>query len=98
MPLLPLFCGKSIPGQCTRLNDVKRRRDEHKKECFQHGGQTTSFPEDPCVRFTSIEKQVTYLLLLFQLQLSPWGPPSIKYVRFRGWVGVPPKVYFCVQG
>ena len=26
-----------------------------------------------------------------------WGP-SIKYVRFRGWVGVLPKAYFCVQG
>ena len=61
------FRGVAIDGQYTRLEDAKRRRDE---ECLRHGGQKTSFPEDPCVRFTSIEKQVTYLLLLFQLQLS----------------------------
>ena len=53
------FYGQAIPGQCTRLEDAKRRRDEHEKECFRHGGQKTSFPDDPCVRFTSIEKQVT---------------------------------------
>ena len=53
------FYGQAIPDQCTRLEDAKRRRDEHEKECFRHGGQKTSFPDDPCVRFTSIEKQVT---------------------------------------
>ena len=27
------FSGKAIPGQCTRLQDADRHRDEHKKEC-----------------------------------------------------------------
>ena len=40
------------------------------RECYQHGGHKTSFPDDPCVRFTSIEKRITYLLLSFQLQQS----------------------------
>ena len=57
------FHGQTIPGQCTRL-DAKRRRDEHEKECFRHGGQKTSFPEDPTVRFKSIEKQVTYFFFI----------------------------------
>ena len=75
--------GKAIPGQCTRLEDAKRRRDEHEKECFQPGGQKTAFPDDPCVRFTSIEKQVTYLLLLFQLQIS--RPYTIYSNNLIGW-------------
>ena len=58
------FKGQAIPGQCTRLEDAKRSRDEHEKECFRHGGQKTSFPEDPTVRFKSIEKQVTYLFFI----------------------------------
>ena len=58
------FYGQAIPGQCTRLEDAKRRRDEHEKECFRHGGQKTSFPDDATVRFTSIEKQVTYLFFI----------------------------------
>ena len=58
------FVGVAIPGQCTRLEDAKRRRDEHEKECFRHGGQKTSFPEDPTVRFKSIEKQVTYFFFI----------------------------------
>ena len=58
------FVGVAIPGQCTRLEDAKRRRDEHEKECFRHGGQKTSFPDDATVRFTSIEKQVTYLFFI----------------------------------
>ena len=58
------FHSKAIPGQCTRLEDAKRRRDEHEKECFRHGGQKTSFPEDPTVRFKSIEKQVTYFFFI----------------------------------
>ena len=29
------FCGIPIEGQCTRLQDAKRRRDEHEKECFE---------------------------------------------------------------
>ena len=62
--------GIAIEGQCTRLDDAKRRRDETEKECLRHGGLKTSFPEDPCVCFTSIEKQVTYFLSLFQPQLS----------------------------
>ena len=33
------FSGKAIPGQCTRLQDAKRRRDDHEKECFRHGAQ-----------------------------------------------------------
>ena len=40
------FVGAAIEGQCTRLEDAKRRRDEREKECFVHGGQKTSFPED----------------------------------------------------
>ena len=40
------------------MEDAKRRRDEHEKECFVHGGQKTSFPEDPYVKFQAIEKQV----------------------------------------
>ena len=52
------FYGKAIPGQCTRLEDAKRRRYEHQLECFRHGGQKTSFPEDPIVKFRDIKKQV----------------------------------------
>ena len=44
------FCGQAIEGK-----DAKRRRDEHEKECFRHGGQKTSSLDDPTVRFTSIE-------------------------------------------
>ena len=51
------FYGRAIEGQCTRLEDAKRRRDEHEKECYIHGGQKTSFPEDPYVK-QAIEKQV----------------------------------------
>ena len=63
------FVGVVIEGQCSQLEDAKRRRDEHEKECFRHGGQKTSFPDDPIVRFTSVEKQVIYLLLLFPLHI-----------------------------
>ena len=35
------FKGKAIEGQCTCLQDAKRRQDEHEKECFVHGGQKT---------------------------------------------------------
>ena len=55
------FQGQAIEGQCTWLEDAKRRRDEHEKECFPHGGPKTSFPDDPTVCLKSIEKQVTYL-------------------------------------
>ena len=55
------FVGVAIEGQCTRVEDAKRRRDDHEKECFRHGGQKTSFPEDPYVRFTSLEKEVSHL-------------------------------------
>ena len=59
------FKGQAIEGQCTRLEDAKRRRDDHEKECFRHGGQKTSFPEDPCVKFGALEKQVRDLPFLF---------------------------------
>ena len=55
------FHGQAIEGQCTQFEDAKHRGDEHEKECFLHGGKKTSFPEDPTVRFKSMEKQVTYL-------------------------------------
>ena len=29
----------AIEGQCTGLEDAKRRRDKYKKECFRHRGQ-----------------------------------------------------------
>ena len=59
------FYGIAIEGQCTRLEDAKRRRDDHEKECFRHGGQKTSFPKDPCVKFEAMEKQVRDLPFLF---------------------------------
>ena len=59
------FKGIAIEGQCTRLEDAKRRRDDHEKECFRHGGQKTSFPKDPCVKFEALEKQVRDLPFLF---------------------------------
>ena len=44
------FYGKAIPGQCTRLEDAKRRRHEHEKECFRHGGKKHPFLTIPvCV-------------------------------------------------
>ena len=52
------FRGVAAPGQHTRLEDAKRRRDEHQLECFRHGGQKTSFPKDPIVKFRDIKKQV----------------------------------------
>ena len=55
------FVGVAIEGQYTRVEDAKRRRDDHEKKCFRHGGQKTSFPEDPYVRFTSLEKEVSHL-------------------------------------
>ena len=55
------FVGVAIEGQYTRVENAKRRRDDHEKECFRHGGQKTSFPEDPYVRFTSLEKEVSHL-------------------------------------
>ena len=53
------FSGKAIPGQCAHLEDGKGRRNEHEKECFFHGRQKISFPEDPYIKFEVIKKQVT---------------------------------------
>ena len=53
------FSGVAIEELCTRLQDAKRRRDEHEKECFVQGVQKISFPEEPYVEFMAIEKQVT---------------------------------------
>ena len=64
------FYGKAIPGQCTRLEDAKRRRDEHEKECFRHGGQKTSFPEEPFVEFKAIQKQVVTLFNFFHFRTN----------------------------
>ena len=66
------FYGKAIPGQCTRLEDAKRRRDEHEKECFRHGGQKTSFPEEPFVEFKAIQKQVVTLFNFFHFRTNRW--------------------------
>ena len=48
------FCDRPIEGQRTRLQDAKRRRDEHEEEFFAHGGQRTSFPEEPYIEFKAI--------------------------------------------
>ena len=52
------FKGVAIEGRCTRLEDAKRRCNEHESRCFVHGGQKTSFPDNPIVKFEAIEKQV----------------------------------------
>ena len=66
------FKGVAIEGQCTRLEDAKRRRDEHEKECFRHGGQKTSFPEEPFVEFKAIQKQVVTLFNFFHFRTNRW--------------------------
>ena len=52
------FAGKCNPAQSTRLQDAKRCRDEHEKECFVHGGQLLVFPEEDYVEFKNYQKQV----------------------------------------
>ena len=80
------FYGKAVHGECTRLEDAKRRRDEHEKECFIHGGQKTSFPKDPTIRFKSTEKQLEAPFVLyadFESLLQPVdkasGKRTVKY-------------------
>ena len=73
------FPGQAIEGQCTRLEDAKRRRNEHEKECFVHGGQKTTFPEDPCIKFKAIEKQVEAPFVVyadFEAILNPLNASS----------------------
>ena len=77
--LLLWFPGQAIEGQCTRLEDAKRRRNEHEKECFVHGGQKTTFPEDPCIKFKAIEKQVEAPFVVyadFEAILNPLNASS----------------------
>ena len=52
------FKGKIMSNEITRIDDAKRRRDEHEEECFLLGGQKTIFPDDPIVKFSSMRKQV----------------------------------------
>ena len=52
------YVGKAIDGQRTRLEDAKRRRDEHEQECFAHNGQKLVFPDDDSVGFDNVFKQV----------------------------------------
>ena len=52
------YVGKAIKGQFTRLEDAKRRRDEHEPECFKHNGQLLIFPEEDYVEFKNVQKQV----------------------------------------
>ena len=66
------FSGVAIEGQCTHLRDAKRRRDEHEKDCFRHGGQKTSFPEEPYVKLKAIQKQVVPFFDFFYI-LDPTG-------------------------
>ena len=80
------FYGVAITGQCTRLEDAKRRRDEHERECFVHGGQKTSFPDKPTLQFEAIEKQVEAPFVVyadFESLLEPMDTPSgrrtVKY-------------------
>ena len=47
------FYGVAIEGQCTRLEDAKRRLDEHEKECFRHGGLKNIFPRRPLRQISS---------------------------------------------
>ena len=63
------FKGKAVEGERTRLEDAKRRCAEHEKECFVHGGQKTSFPDNPVVKFEAVGKQVIhfYIILIFSL-------------------------------
>ena len=75
------FYGVATAGQCTRLEDAKRRRDEHESECFVHGGQKTSFPSEPTLKFDSIEKQVEAPFVVyadFESLLEPMDTPSGK--------------------
>ena len=52
------FVGKVVKGKHTRLEDAKRRRDDHEKECYVHNGQNLVFPDFDYVEFCNIEKQV----------------------------------------
>ena len=52
------FYGKAEKGKCTRLEDAKRRRDEHEKECFAHSGQLLVFPKEDHAEFDNIRYQV----------------------------------------
>ena len=82
------FYGIAIEGQCTRLEDAKRRRDDHEKECFRHGGQKTSFPKDPCVKFEALEKQVRDLPFLFLISSNQI---KLFWVRSRLTRNIPNK-------
>ena len=66
------FCGKPIVTYRVHviktLNDVKMIM--RKNECFVHGGQKTSFPEEPYVEFKAIEKQVMIFYLFTFLTFS----------------------------
>ena len=51
---------RGVPSDTiSRLEDAKNRRDKHEQECYRHGGQKVSFPDEPICEFTSIEKQVS---------------------------------------
>ena len=52
------FYGKEIKGECTRLENAKKMRDIHEKECFVHGEQLRVFPEEDNVEFRNIHKQL----------------------------------------
>ena len=52
------FYGSDSLGECTRLEDAKRRRDKHEDECFVHNGQKLVFPDEDVVEFTNIRKAV----------------------------------------
>ena len=70
----------------SSLQDAQKRRDEHEKGCFVHGGQKTSFPDNPICTFGAVEKQVVAPFVVyadFESLLKPVNEPSgqhsVKY-------------------
>ena len=72
------FYGVEFEGRSTRLENAKRRRDEHEILCFRHGGQKTSFPENSIVTFKNIDRQVEAPFVVyadFESILKPMDDP-----------------------
>ena len=80
------FEGTYNQAQGTWLEDAKRRRDEHEKECFVHCGQLLTFPQEDYVEFESIHKQVEHPFVVyadFESILRPIDEEKPKTKRYQ---------------
>lgn len=80
------FYGKAVKGRCTRLEDAKRRRDEHEIECYTHNGQLLVFPEEDYVEFKNIRNQVEEPFVVyadFESTLKPIDEGTDKTRKYQ---------------